>query len=97
MHDHAEQLVICVLLTVTIIIPYTYIHVSDKYAGLRYAPDTVDLMNYIAVKFPTKWRDIGRGLGMEKHELDQIQAGCGWEQDTNRFFSEVFNRWYRGK
>ena len=72
-------------------------YISDKYAGLRYAPDLVDLMNEIAVKFPRKWQNIGHGLGLEQHELDQILAQHGCEQDTNRFFSAVFDKWYRGK
>jgi len=54
-------------------------------------------MNEIAVKYPGKWQDIGQGLGLEKFELQQIHVQHGWEQDTNRFFSAVFDRWYRGK
>ena len=53
-----------------------------------------DLMNEIAVKFPDKWKDIGRGLGLEEHELTQIKVQ---EQSTNDLFSAVFNKWYTGE
>ena len=53
-----------------------------------------DLMNEIAVKLPDKWKDIGRGLGLEEHELTQIKVQ---EQSTNDLFSAVFNKWYTGE
>ena len=42
-----------------------------------------DLMNEIAVKFADKWKDIGRGLGLEEYELTQIKVQ---EQSTNDSF-----------
>ena len=57
----------------------------------------VQLMNEIAVKLPDKWQDIGRGLGLEEHELKQIQAEHGWQQSTNQFFSSVFEKWHSGE
>ena len=69
----------------------------DEYTGLRYEPRMIDLMNEIAVKLPNKWQDIGRGLGLEQSELTQIQVEHGWQQDTNAFFSAVFDRWYKGE
>ena len=53
-----------------------------------------DHMNEIAVKFPDKWKDIGRGLGLEEHELTQIRVQ---EQSTNDFFSAMFNKWRNGE
>ena len=69
----------------------------DEYAGLRYEPNITDLMNQIAVKLPDKWRDIGRGLGLEEYELKQIEVKHGWEKSTNAFFSSVFNKWHLGE
>lgn len=54
-------------------------------------------MNEIAVNYPGKWQDIGQGLGLEENELKKIRVDHGVEQDTNRFFSAVFDRWYRGE
>jgi len=47
-----------------------------------------DLLNEIAVKLPDKWCEIGRGLGLEEYKLKQIQAEHGWQQSTNKFFSD---------
>ena len=69
----------------------------DDYTGLCYEPKITDLMNEIAVKFPDKWQDIGRGLGLEEYELKQIQAELGWQQSTNVFFSSVFYKWRTGE
>ena len=64
------------------------------YAGLRYEPKITDLMNEIAVKLPDKWQDIGRGLGLEEYELNQIKLQ---EQTINDIFSSVFTQWYNGE
>ena len=69
----------------------------DEYAGLRYSPKLTDLMNEIAVKFPDKWQDIGRGLGLEEYELKQIHEEHGWQQSTNVFFSSAFEKWHSGE
>ena len=69
----------------------------DEYAGLRYEPKMTDLMNEIAVKLPDKWQDIGRGLGLEEYELEQIQAEHSWQHSTNIFFSCVFKKWHSGE
>ena len=66
----------------------------DEYAGLRYEPKLIDLMNEIAVKFPDKWQDIGRGLGLEEHELKQIEVQ---DQTINNRFSSVFTKWRNGE
>ena len=66
----------------------------DEYAGLRYEPKLIDLMNEIAVKLPDKWQDIGRGLGLEEHELKQIKVQ---DQAINNRFSSVFTKWRNGE
>ena len=80
-----------------IIIHVLLLSKPDEYTCLRCEPIMTDLMNEIAVKLPDKWRDIGRGLGLEEYELTQIEVKHGWEKSTNAFFSSVFNKWYNGE
>ena len=82
---------------VIIIVLYNPLSHPVEYAGLCYAPEITDFMNEIAVKFPDKWQDIGRGLGLEEFELKQIQEEHGWQRSTNVFYSSVFNKWYSGE
>ena len=51
-------------------------------------------MNEIAVKLPDKWQDIGRGLGLEEHELKQIEVQ---DQTINNRFSSLFTKWRNGE
>ena len=77
-----------------VIIDVEFLSKPDEYAGLRYEPEMTDLMNEIAVKLPDKWQDIGRGLGLEEHELKKIKLE---EQTINNIFSSVFTQWYNGE
>ena len=70
---------------------------TDKYAGLCYEPKMTDLMNEIALKLPDKWQDIGWGLGLEEHELRQINEEHSLQQSTNHCFSTVFEKWHSGE
>ena len=56
-----------------------------------------DLLNEIAVKLPDKWREIGRGLGLEECEQRRIQAQHGWKHSTDDLFSAMFDKWYNGE
>ena len=47
--------------------PFNYQTSICRLIILHYAPDLVDLMNEIAVKFARKWQDIGQGLGLERN------------------------------
>ena len=62
-----------------------------------YAPGITDFMNEIAVKLPDKWKDIGRGLGLQEFELKQIQEEHDWQRSTNVFNSSVFTKLYSGE
>ena len=64
---------------------------------MRYEPNMANLMNEIAMKLPDKWQDIGRGLGLEEHELRQIHEEHSLQQSTNQFFSSVFEKWHSGE
>ena len=77
-----------------VIIHVLFLSKPDEYAGLRYEPKLVDLINEIAMKLPDKWKEIGRGLGLEEHELKKIKLE---EQTINDIFSTVFTQWYNGE
>ena len=52
-------------------------------------PELPDLMNEVASKIPSKWRDIGLQLGLDLSVLEEI-ASSG---DTNLCYINVFSRW----
>ena len=60
-------------------------------AGLDNEPELPDLMNKIAAKIPSKWRDVGLQLGLDKGVLDGIAVIS--PGDNNHCFTNVFTRW----
>ena len=73
-----------------IVVSYTDLH--DKYpAGLDSVPELPDLMNEVAAKVPSKWRDVGLQLGVDQSILDGITTIS--QGDTNLCYSNVFTRW----
>ena len=69
-----------------------FIDLHYKYNGnLESEPDLSDLMNKIAAKIPSKWKDIGLQLGVDLPVLDGIATiSLG---DLNNCYSNVFTRW----
>ena len=59
--------------------------------GLESTPELQDLMNEVAAKIPSKWRDMGQQLGVDQGVLDGIAAIS--PGDMNRCHSNVFTRW----
>ena len=54
-------------------------------------PELSDLMNDVASKIPSKWRDIGPWLGLDQGVLQGIASiSLG---DTNLCYFNVFSRW----
>ena len=64
----------------------------SKYpAGLDSEPELSDLMNEVAAKIPSKWRDVGLQLGVDHGVLEGIATiSLG---DTNYCYANVFTRW----
>ena len=60
-------------------------------AGLDSEPKLADLMNEVAAKIPSKWRDIGLQLGLDNGALDGIAVII--PGDNNYCFANVFTRW----
>ena len=70
----------------------SYIDLVSKYpAGLDSQPELPDLMNEVAAKIPSKWRDVGLQLGLDHGVLDGIAFIS--PGDTHRCYSNVFTRW----
>ena len=69
-----------------------FIGLHSKYpAGLEIEPKLSDLMEEVAAEIPTKWRDIGLQLGLDKSILEGIaHISPG---DTNHCYSDVFTQW----
>ena len=62
-------------------------------AGLEEKPELCDLMNEVAAKIPSKWRQFGIELQLTSDELDGfLLANFG---DTLRCFSSVFTCWQK--
>ena len=60
-------------------------------AGLQDRPQLCDLMNEVAAKIPSKWRQFGIELWLTPDELDRaLRENLG---DTLRCFSSVFTVW----
>ena len=54
-------------------------------------PKLADLMNEVAAKIPSKWRDIGLQLGLSHGVLDGIATIS--PGNTNLCYSNVFTLW----
>ena len=54
-------------------------------------PELLDLMNEVAAKIPSKWRDVGLQLGLDQGVLEGIALIS--PGDTNLCYSNVFTRW----
>ena len=69
-----------------------FIVLHYKYnSNLESEPDLSDLMNKIAAKIPSKWKDIGLQLGLDQGVLDGIATiSLG---DPNHCYINVFTRW----
>ena len=60
-------------------------------AGLQDRPELCDLMNEVAAKIPSKWRQFGIELRLTTSELDGfLVESLG---DTLQCFSSVFTVW----
>ena len=60
-------------------------------AGLNSEPELPDLMNKIAGVIPSKWRNIGLQLGVDKDVLEGIASRR--LEDYSLCYSDVFSRW----
>ena len=60
-------------------------------ASLDSEPKLPDLMNEVAAKTPSKWRDIGLQLGLDQGVLEGIATIS--PRDTNLCYSNVFTLW----
>ena len=70
----------------------SYLDLHKKYqAGLDSQPELSDLVNEIATKIPSKWKDVGLQLGLDIGELEGIALIS--PGDTNHCYSHVFTRW----
>ena len=70
----------------------TVIDLHNKHPdGLESAPELQDLMNVVAAKIPSKWRDMGVQLGVDQDVLEGIASIS--PGDINRCYSNVFTRW----
>ena len=69
-------------------LPHKYIGPSP---GLHSEPKLSDLMNKVAAKIPSKWRDIGLQLGLNQGVLDGIATIS--PRDTNLCYSNMFTLW----
>lgn len=54
-------------------------------------PKLSDLLNEVAAVIPSKWRDIGLQLGLDKGALDGIAVIS--PGDNNHCFANVFTQW----
>ena len=54
-------------------------------------PKLSDLLNEIAAKIPSKWRDMGQQLGLDHEVLERIALIS--PRDTNLCYSNVFTIW----
>jgi len=70
----------------------SYSDLHTKYpAGLDSQPELSDLMNEVAAKIPSNWRDVGLQLGVDHGVLEGIATiSLG---DTNHCYANVFTRW----
>ena len=69
-----------------------FIDLHHKYnSNLESEPDLSDLMNKIAAKIPSKWKDIGLQLGVNQGVLDGIATIS--PGDPNHCYINVFTRW----
>ena len=70
----------------------SYSGLHSKYpAGLDSQPKLSDLMNEVAAKIPSKWRDVGLQLGLDQGVLEGIASIS--PGDTNLYYINVFTRW----
>ena len=61
-------------------------------------PDLHDLMNEVASKIPTKWKQLGIQLRLDMSDLERIEAGLlpGMQQ-CDTAFMEMFSRWKKAR
>ena len=70
----------------------SYSGLHRKYpAGLDSQPELSDLMNEVAAKIPSKWRDVGLQLGLDQGVLEGIASIS--PGDTNLRYANVFTLW----
>ena len=60
-------------------------------SGLQAAPELFDLMNEVAAKIPSKWRQFGIELRLTPSELDGFLAAS--PGDMLQCFSSIFTVW----
>ena len=61
--------------------------------GLEDEPELCDLMNEVAAKIPSKWRQFGIELKLSPDELDRFSLAS--PGDASRCFSSVFTLWHK--
>ena len=59
--------------------------------GLDSEPELRDLLNEVAAKIPSKWRDIGLQLGLDQGVLKGIATSN--PGDSNLCYTDVFTQW----
>ena len=63
---------------------------SDVGVGLHYTPSDQDLMNYVVVKIPTKWKEVGVQLGLAHECLERTEAE---NRNQHYCFFDILNKW----
>ena len=71
-----------------------FLELCERYpGGLEDKPELRDLMNEVAARIPSKWRQFGIELRLSPDELDRfLLANLG---DTLPCFSSVFTFWQK--
>ena len=64
---------------------------DSKYAGLESEPELSDLMNEVASKVPSKWRQISIQLGLTLNDQERFMDVTSG--DHNQCFTSVFKVW----
>ena len=81
-------------MTINAIRLFLFLELCERYpGGLEDKPRLRDLMNEVAAKIPSKWRQFGIELQLSPDELDGfLLASPG---DALRCFSSVFTLWQK--
>ena len=60
--------------------------------GISSAPELNDLMNRVAAQIPSKWREMGIGLGLDAADLSRIEVDVPTHKSTPCYIA-VFTTW----
>ena len=82
------------MMTMNVIRLFLLLELCVRYpGGLEDKPELRDLMNEVAAKIPSKWKQFGIELQLSPDELDGFSLAS--PRDALQCFSSVFTLWHK--